>query len=72
MDKKTCELFIAMNEDGDWIVQTEESEALSRLAEDCGGYQARVVKLTVKMAPPKMSEAEVDFPDEAGQAVEAA
>jgi hypothetical protein len=70
-DKKTCEIFIAMNEDGDWIVETDESDALSKLAEDAGGYHARVVKLTVKMTPPKMTEATVDVPDEAGQAVEA-
>jgi hypothetical protein len=68
-DKKTCEIYVAMNEDGDWIVETDESEALSKLAEDCGGYHARVVKLTVKMAPPKMAEAVVEVPDEAGQTV---
>jgi hypothetical protein len=27
-DKKTCEIFIAMNEDGDYVVCTDESEAL--------------------------------------------
>ena len=65
--KETCEIFIAMNEDGDWIVETEESQALSKLAEDCGGYQARVIKVTVKMSPPVMTEAEIEVPDEAGQ-----
>jgi hypothetical protein len=69
-DKKTIEVFIAMNEDGDWIVEPDESDALSKLAEDVGGYHARVVKLTVKMAPPKMTEATVDVPDEAGQTLE--
>ena len=51
-EKVTCEIFIAMNEDGNWIVESEESEALSKLAEDQGGYHARVVKITVKMTPP--------------------
>lgn len=67
MAKKTCEIFIAMNEDGDWIVTDEESTALEKLAEDQGGYHARVVKLTVKMSPPVMTEAEVEVSDEAGE-----
>lgn len=65
-DKIDCELWIAMNEGGDWIVISDESEALSELGEQQGGYQARVVKITVKMSPPVMSEAEVTVPDEAG------
>jgi hypothetical protein len=69
-DKVTCEIFIAMNEDGGWIVCTDDSEALSNLAESEGGYHARVVKLTVKMTPPAMTEAEVDVPDEAGETKE--
>jgi hypothetical protein len=66
MTKKTCEMWIAMMEDGDWVVATDESEALSKLAEDVGGYTARVVKVTVKMAPPIIPEVEVEVPEEAG------
>ena len=66
MEKTNCEIWIAMNEDGGWVVVTDESEALSTLGEDEGGYLGRVVKVTVKMAPPKMTEASVDVPDEAG------
>jgi hypothetical protein len=66
-DKVTCEIYIAMNEDGDWVVSTDESEALTDLTSDAGGYEARIVKLTVKMAPPVMIEAEVEVPDEAGE-----
>ena len=62
-----CELWLAMNEDGDWIVTNDEGEALERLAEDAGGYQARVVKVTVKMSPPAMAEATVTIPDDAGE-----
>ena len=53
------ELFIAMNEDGDWVVNSEESEVLTQLGEECGGYQACIIKLTVKMTPPRMSEVDV-------------
>lgn len=64
------ELYLAMNEDGDWIVTADETEALSKLGEDCGGYQGRVVKVTVKMRPPVMTEASITVADEAGQSVE--
>jgi hypothetical protein len=71
-DKIAVEIFIAMNEDGSWVAATDESDALAKLAEDEGGYHARVVKITVKMAPPKMAEAAVDVPDEAGDTTELA
>lgn len=69
-DKVACEIYLAMNEDGGWIVTDQEDEALSKLGEDQGGYQARIVRLTVKMAPPVMTEATVDIPDEAGKEIE--
>lgn len=65
-EMKTAEVFIAMNEDGDYVVVADESDALTKLGEDVGGYQGRVVKITVKMMPPKLTEAEVTVPDDAG------
>jgi hypothetical protein len=70
MEKTTVEIFIAMNEDGDFVVVKEESEALELLATDCGGYHARVVKITAKMAPPQKTAASVEVPDEAGETTE--
>ena len=70
MNKVSCEIFLAINEDGDWIVTTDESEALSKLAEDQGGYQGRVVKIVAKMAPPALIETTIDVPDEAGTTAE--
>lgn len=69
-DKVTCELWLAMNEDGDWVVTADDGEALTKLGEDCGGYAARVIKLTVKMTPPAITEHEVDVPDDAGETKE--
>jgi hypothetical protein len=69
-DKVSCEVFIAMNEEGDWVVTNDESEALSKLAEEMGGYHGRVVKVTIRMAPPVMTETECDVPDEAGETKE--
>ena len=62
-----CEIWIAMNEEGDWIVTNDESEALSQLAENQGGYHARTVKVTVNMAPPQVPETTVTIPDESGK-----
>jgi hypothetical protein len=66
-DKVKCELWIAINEDGDYVVVTDENEALECLAESRGGYTARVVKITALVQPPKIDEIEVDVPDEAGE-----
>lgn len=66
-----CEIYLAMNEDGDWIVTDEETEALNVLSDARGGSLARVVKVTVKMTPPVMAEATVTVPDDVGT-VEAA
>jgi hypothetical protein len=66
-EKIECTVFIAMNEDGDFVVVTDESDALSTLNDDVGGYSARIVKVVVKMTPPTMTEATVDVPDEAGE-----
>jgi hypothetical protein len=65
-DKVTCEIWMAMNEDGGWAVSTDESEALQKLGEDEGGFAARVIKLSVKMTPPAIADHEVNVPDEAG------
>lgn len=68
--KVEIELFIAMNEDGGWVVTSDESEALSDLGANEGGYIGRVVKIKVKLAPPVMTEATVDVADEAGETTE--
>ena len=46
-------------------VQTnDESEALGKLAEDCGGYAGRVIKIKLKAALPKIVECAVEAADE--------
>lgn len=39
------ELWVAINEDGDFSVTTDESNALETLANEQGGYHARVIKI---------------------------
>lgn len=63
----SCEIFIAMNEDGGWVVGNDESEMLSKLGDDEGGYHARIVKVVVNMDPPKMDEVTVEVPATAGK-----
>ena len=63
--KTTIELFLAINEDGGWIVCKDESDALNDLAEQEGGYAARVVKLNVSVSLPTITETDVDVADEA-------
>jgi hypothetical protein len=65
-----CELWIAMNEDGGWAVVTDESDALSTLADEQGGDFARVVKFKILMTPPQVPEVSVTVPDETGQTVD--
>lgn len=65
----TAELWVAMNEDGDWVVVTNESEALRELAEQWGAYATRVVKVSVTMTPPVVTEVTVAVPDEDESAV---
>ncbi len=66
-DKVQCEFYLAVNEDGGFIVCKDEEDALTKLGEDEGGYHARVVKITAKLTPPQATEAEIDISDEAGE-----
>ena len=68
-DKILVEFYIAMNEEGEFEVGTTEEEASQRLVENTSGYSCRIVKINAKMAPPALTEAEVDIPDDAGTTV---
>jgi hypothetical protein len=68
--KTTAEIYIAMNEDGDFEVGINEEEASERLMEHAGGQMIRIVKIAAKMTPPAITEAAVDVPDEAGETTE--
>lgn len=70
MAKVKCEVWVAVNEDGDFVVVQDESEALPTLQENVGGYAARVVKITAMIEPPVVAETTIDVPDELGKTVE--
>lgn len=66
-EKKTCEIFLVINEDGDYSVGEDIDVAVERHNEDWGGNMRRVVKLVVKVAAPIVTETEVDVADDAGE-----
>lgn len=67
--KTECTIYLAINEDGDYAVHADEVDAVDLLHEDHSDSMCRVVKLTVKIAPPALIEASVDVPDETGETV---
>ena len=68
----TVEVFIAMNEAGDYEVDRTAREASETLANICGGSACRVVQLTVTMSRPAVETGPaVTIPDRAGQVVQA-
>lgn len=75
----TVEVWIAMSENGDCEVATDEETAIERMIdgsdEDLAGTVCRVVKLNITMSEPSGengSDAAVDVmvPDEAGREVQ--
>ena len=81
----TVEIWIAMSEDGDCEVATDEDTAIERLidgsSDDLAGTACRVVKLNVTMSLPRVPDDDeldrpavdvaVAVPDGAGRIVEA-
>lgn len=67
-----CEIGLAMNETGGWIVcKWSDSHPFGLLSEEEGGDVARVIKIKVKMTPPVATEVLVNIPDEAGETITA-
>jgi hypothetical protein len=67
-EKIEVEVFVAINEDGDWAADSEAEVARDQMFENFGGYACRIVKLKLLVTPPSFEEpiATIDVPDEAG------
>jgi hypothetical protein len=65
----SIEVWIAMNEDGDYEVAKDEDDVVDLWNENVGGLSRRLVKLRVTMSAPVVTEADVNVPEEAGQTV---
>jgi hypothetical protein len=63
------EVWIAMNESGEYEVGPDEDAALECFDDSIGGSMRRLVRLKVVMNPPDVTEVDVTTPDEAGQTV---
>ena len=67
-DKVTCEIFLVVDEGGDYAVAPDQGEAEEAYCEQISGSgPLRIVKITVKVTPPQVAETEIDIPDEAGE-----
>jgi hypothetical protein len=62
----TIEVWIVMNEDGEYEVGKDEDDAVERFEDDVGGSFRRVVKINVTMGPPEPQVANVTIPGETG------
>jgi hypothetical protein len=65
------EIFVCLNEEGDYVVATDADDALANCQESMGGQAFRTVKLMVTMAAPEIAAVAVRVPDEAGETVSA-
>jgi hypothetical protein len=63
--KTTIEIFLAVNECGDWQVGEDAAGASELLQENYGiSYGLRVIKLYVNVTLPEYEEVSADVPDE--------
>jgi hypothetical protein len=69
MSNAPIEVWIAMNEDGEYVVAKDEDDAVDLFNDECGGISRRMIRLRVTMAPPEVAEIDVDVPHEAGATV---
>jgi hypothetical protein len=60
------EVFVAVNEDGEYEVGVDENEAGERL-DGIGGYQRRVFALKLTVPLPKPAEVSATLPEREGQ-----
>lgn len=65
-EKKTCEIYLAINEEGDYSVHVDADGVAEQMNEDCGGACRRVIKLIVNVTPPTLDEVEIDVIETAG------
>jgi hypothetical protein len=69
MTSNIIEVWIAMNEAGDYEVAKDEDDVVDLWNENVGGLSRRLVRLRVTMSAPTVTEADVNVPEEAGRAV---
>jgi hypothetical protein len=63
------EVWIAMDESGEYEVGPDENVAIDRLRTDTGSELFRLVRLKVVMSPPSVEEVDITISDEVGQTI---
>ena len=63
--QNTIEVWIVMNEDGDYEVGKDVDDAAEQFDDNLTGSLRRIVKINVNMTPPQVREANVAVPDDA-------
>jgi hypothetical protein len=64
-EKRWIELYVAINEDGDFECAADASDAVTALSENAGGVCLRTIKITLSVTLPAVIELPViDVPDE--------
>ncbi len=64
------EVWVAVNEKGDYEVGTTEEQAATRSTENQDGCHCRIVKLVVLVTPPATTEVAIEVPDDIGHVVD--
>jgi hypothetical protein len=67
MNTPVIDVWIAMNEDGEYEVAKDEDEVVELWDDNVGGLARRIVRLRVTMSAPAVADVEAYVPDEAGQ-----
>ena len=70
MQRHECEFYLAINEEGSFIVCKDEEDALSKLGEDEGGYYGAVYKFTATVPAAGARNFKIEIPEEQEEAIE--
>jgi tRNA(Ser,Leu) C12 N-acetylase TAN1 len=64
MATDVCEVFLAINEGGDWVVGTDTESVSESLANEYGAEISRIVAIRVHLNRPTVVVADVEVPDD--------
>jgi hypothetical protein len=70
MQRHECEFYLAINEDGGFVVCKDEEDALSKLGEDEGGYYGAVYKFTATVPAAGPRNFKIEIPEETEEKIE--
>lgn len=69
-DKIKCEIMVAVNDDGHFVVCKDDTDVVELMNDEYGGCAIRVLKLNVHVTPPTPIEVNVNIAAEAGETIQ--